>query len=101
VILRGHGSNSSASPAPPGAGRARHPDTQHRADDLINQGIRLHGLSTWRTDRQDFGSRIKQIKALAFKGVRYLFLTVTNRVTCALEGSPASSAGASRAARST
>ena len=29
--------------------RARHPDPQHRADDLIDQGIRLHGISTWRT----------------------------------------------------
>jgi hypothetical protein len=46
---------------------ARHPDPQHRADDLIDQGIRLHGISTWRTDRQDFESCIKQIKALAFK----------------------------------
>ncbi|MGD0265496.1 MAG: hypothetical protein ABSD47_11190 [Candidatus Methylomirabilota bacterium] len=47
--------------------RARHPDPQHRADDLIDQGIRLHGISTWRTDRQDFESRTKQIRALAFK----------------------------------
>jgi len=51
------------------ARRLRHPDPQHRADDLIDQGIRLHGISTWRTDRQDFESCIKQIKALAFKGV--------------------------------
>jgi len=49
------------------AGGPRHPDPQHRADDLIDQGIRLHGISTWRTDRQDFESCIKQIKALAFK----------------------------------
>ena len=47
--------------------RARHPDPQHRAHEIINQGIRLHGISTWRTDRQQFESRTKQIKALAFK----------------------------------
>ena len=47
--------------------RARHPDPQHRAHEIIDQGIRLHGLSAWRTDRQEFESRTKQIKALAFK----------------------------------
>jgi len=47
--------------------RARHPDPQHRAHEIINQGKRLHGISTWRTDRQQFESRTKQIKALAFK----------------------------------
>ena len=95
VVLRGHGSNSSASPpgdrraprrpgCPRRAGspsgrrgawcpeciqprRARHPDPQHRAREIINQGIRLHGISTWRTDCQEFESRTKQIKALAFK----------------------------------
>jgi hypothetical protein len=41
--------------------------TRRTEDDLIDQGIRLHGLSAWRTDRQDFESRIKQIKALTFK----------------------------------
>jgi len=55
------------------ARRAGHPDPQHRADDLIDQGIRLHGLSAWRTDRQDFESRTTQIKALAFKGCRVPF----------------------------
>jgi hypothetical protein len=40
-----------------------------KADDLINQGIRLYGISSWRSDRQDFESRVKQIKALAFKRV--------------------------------
>jgi hypothetical protein len=29
--------------------------------------LRLHGISTWRTDRQDFESRTKQIKALPLK----------------------------------
>ena len=97
MILRGHDSNSSASPPGDVAGddgraahgalgapagrhmhgapggiqpqRARHPDPQHRADDLIDQGIRLHGILTWRTDRQEFELRTKQIKALAFKRV--------------------------------
>jgi len=70
---------------------AGHPDPQHRADEIIDQGIRLHGLSTWRTDRQDFESGTKQIKALAFKGCPVPFLTGTNRVMRALKGSPASS----------
>ena len=39
--------------------RARHPDLQHRAPEIINQGIRLHGLSAWPTDRQDFESRVE------------------------------------------
>jgi hypothetical protein len=49
------------------AGDARHPDSQHRAHETINQTAGLHGLSAWRTDRQDFELRTKQIKALAFK----------------------------------
>jgi hypothetical protein len=46
---------------------ARHSDSQHGAHEIIDQGIWLHGLSTWRTDRQQLESRTKQIKALAFK----------------------------------
>ncbi len=46
---------------------ARRPDPQHRAREIINRGLRLHGISTWRTDRQDFESRTKQIKASAFE----------------------------------
>jgi hypothetical protein len=59
------------------ARRARHPDPQRRAREIINQGIRLHGISTWRTDRQDFESRIKQIKALAFKRCPAPFLRMS------------------------
>jgi hypothetical protein len=54
--------------------RARHPDPQHRADEIPHQWTRLHGISTRRTDRQDFESRTKQIKALAFKRCPVPFL---------------------------
>jgi len=59
-----------AAPAPLGGNQPRgagHPDPQHRVREIVNQGIRLHGISTWRTDRQQLESRTKQIKALAFK----------------------------------
>jgi hypothetical protein len=59
------------------ARRVRHPDPQHRADDLIDQGIRHHSISTWRTDRQELESRTKQIKALAFKGCSATFPILT------------------------
>jgi len=49
-----------------------HPEP--RAHEIVNQGIRLHGISTWRTDRQQFESRTKQIKALAFKRCPVPFL---------------------------
>ena len=49
------------------ARRVRHPDPQDGLHEIINQGIRLHGISTWRTDRQDFESRTRQVKPLAFK----------------------------------
>ena len=55
-------------------GRAPHPDPQHRAHEIINQGIRLHGISTWWTARQDLESRTKQLKALAFKRCPVPFL---------------------------
>jgi hypothetical protein len=53
---------------------ARHPDPQHRAHEIVNQGIGLHGISAWRTGRQDFASCIKRIKALAFKRCPVPFL---------------------------
>jgi hypothetical protein len=59
--------------------RPRHPDPQHRAHEIIDQGIRLHGISTWRTDRQDFESCIKQTKALAFKRCPVPFSILDNR----------------------
>ena len=62
--------------------RARHPDSQDGAHEIINQAIRLHGISTWRTDRQDFESRIKQIKALAFKRCPVPFFPLCVQPAC-------------------
>jgi len=68
---------------------ARHPDPQHGAREIINQGIRLPGISTWRTDRQDFESRTKQIKALAFKRCPVPFLRRCGAASAAAAASEA------------
>jgi hypothetical protein len=47
--------------------RLRHFDPRNGPHEVIDQGSWLHGISASRTDRQEFESRIKQIKALAFK----------------------------------
>jgi len=58
--------------------RARHPNPQHRANEILNQRIRFHGRPTCCIDREELKSPIHEFKHLAPKRCPVPFYDCSN-----------------------